>query len=223
MRGNAIISATLISAVVVATMIVTYQAISPKINEMISTSNFETALSEMESVYSSAKYVFQESTGARKYVDIYVPGGTMILVGNNLIYRFYSRARIIDPGASKKFGNVLVSGGFAINEYNDSISYYIDNGRILISLKKISGNINASDLINYVQIGNNKYYPKIDVDIDHDPSTAVGTGYTEVVNVGNGYDYLAHVNNEKFNYTVSIELMPGWDYFHMKILNLSEN
>ncbi len=223
MKGNAIVSSVIISSIVIASVVVSVQVLYPKIREMQSSTYFDEALNVMSGLYSSAHDVYMQSQGARKAFEFYLPYGEMYINGNNIIYKMYSYSHLVDNNVQKKFGNVVVSGGYPINSYNDSDSFYIDNGNILVSFKRTNGNINASDLINYISIDGEKIYPKISVDIDHDPATSVGTGYTEILPVGNGEKYLAHVSNSKFNYTVSFMIMPGWDYMKIKIENLEEN
>ena len=223
MKGNAIVSSVIIYSIVVASAIASVQVLYPKIREMQSSTYFDEALNVMNGLYSSAHDVYMQSQGARKAFEFYLPYGEMYVNGNNIIYKMYSYSHLVDNNVQKKFGNVVVSGGYPINSYNDSDSFYIDNGNILVSFKRTNGNINTSDLINYISIDGEKIYPKISVDIDHDPATSVGTGYTEILPVGNGEKYLVHVSNSKFNYTVSFMIMPGWDYMKIKIENLEEN
>lgn len=194
----------------------------------------------MQSIDSTARQVLFEGNGAQRVFSISSTGGDYFAekATDRIIFKLNSISNLIDPGTSKKEGNLIISAGTDVkaSEYDansDGTSELVlENSRILFAVKKIGNSssyaaVNNSQLVKLIQLKENSLNitpSDSSTILDNSLLSVNGTGYTQLSQTG---DLLREASiktyiesNSGANYEIWYTLRSNADFILQEIKNI---
>jgi len=221
-------SVFLILVFVIGTVIVVNVGL-PAINKATATAKFVDALNTMKLIDNAIREVIMEGTGAKRLVKFSSPGEFEIIPPENAIQFKLQGPQIVDYLSRTLSGNVFQIGGSDVS-CSDSGNLTMENSFLKADFKKVPETsplaaINTNETVLSVK---EKSYGTVvtagnsSIVINGDPSTASGTGFSEILRQGRDLPLcVVHFSvDSTLDYDIYYILFAGADFIVADIRNV---
>lgn len=230
-KGDIWISAVLYMLIAVAVVLIVLKAGVPQVNKMKDQLLFSKAKQTMLMLNDEIRSVANEGYGSQRVVPVEIDSGVLKVENNRLVWQMKTKSKIMEPRTKISLGNLIITANADVSSHEYTYAYILSNSRILVNMTKYNsykskGPIDTREIIKYIQYDGNKVSGTFSFLINNDPESAVGVGYTELLDEGDDLGFatvVAHVNSTKFNYDLEITLESQADFISARIKNLKIN
>ncbi|MBN2880609.1 hypothetical protein JXM83_01025 [Candidatus Woesearchaeota archaeon] len=230
-KGDIWVSAVLYMMIAVAVVLIVLKAGVPQVEKMQDKMYFSKAKQTMLQLNDEIRAVASEGFGSQRIVPIEIDKGTLDVKDNRLVWQMTTKSKIMEPRTKVSLGNLIITANADVSANEYANYYLLSNSRISVNITRFNsidspGAINTNDLIQYMDYQGNTVSGTFSFLINNDQDTAVGTGYTYILEEGNDLGFatvVAHVNSTKFEYDLEITLESQADFIAAKVKNLKVN
>ena len=229
-RGAIWISAVIYALVAVTALIIVLEAGLPFIKSLQERSAVSRARSVISSTDQQIVEVAREGQGSQRVVPFEVADGEVKVENNMLTWKIETASKILEPRTRVDFGNIKIASDIDVSSINLVSNTIIQNSRILANFTKLGSktnwtSINTSGLINFIEFKATgaKTNGTFSFFLNQNSSSAVGTGYTELLQEGNALasaTLKAHVNSTIYDYDLLFTLDSKADFLRVEVENL---
>lgn len=229
-KGDIWISAVIYVLIGVIVLTIVLEAGVPFIRGLQERSNINRARNAFSSLDRQIVDVANEGQGSQRVIPFEVSEGTIRVEDSKLRWKIETSSKVLEPRTRIELGNLVIASDVDVSAAEYGSSYIVQNSRILVNFTRFGsvGNhtagINTSSLINYVQFkdtgavttGTFTFF------INQDASTALGIGYTELLQPGSGRasaTVKAFVNSTLYQYDLLLSLDSKADFIRAQIEN----
>ncbi len=232
MKGIALISGVIFTAILVAAIFVAYQMSIPIMENMKSSAEAEQMKNAFSVIDNAIRAVAIEGNGSRRVVPVRLEYGKIIAdSGKNTIeYAANLRFPYISPRTHQYIGNLRIGSNLNVsaNEttYEGQNVFVIENEHLKIYVRKIGSKSShqaySTDQLLYglYQKDMNAWLDgSLDISIDNNAESKTGSGYTELEALGTDLPYgkvTAFINTTYLNYYIEFILESGTDFIEIR-------
>ena len=234
-----IITGIVIAAIVATSSIVVVSNIQSVLEQGRGLQDFNQGKQIMNTLDATIRELMYEATGAKRVVSLKSPGEIIVSGKTDKIkYRITSETPLLEPGTKTREGNLLITTGPVMDAYEGDVDddgqtdLVLENDNVLFAIRKIGSptNMVAINTTNMISLIRNKDL-SIDINdpvsglfIDENDNSAFGTGYTELIDMGEGSTYqsikIFVQSDANINYTAIFTLGSGTDFIELEIRNV---
>lgn len=197
---STLVSFVLVVAIIIAAISVVLSIGLPAIDRAKDAALISEAKNIMQSIDSAARQVLFEGNGAQRVFSISSTGGDYFAEKDtdSVKFKLNSISGVIDPGAYRKEGNLIISAGTDVkaSEYDANSDgtgeLVLENSRMLFAVQKLGNSssytaVNNSQIVKLIQLKENSLNitpADSSTIVDNIPLSVNGTGYTELTQTG---------------------------------------
>ncbi len=230
MKGlSPFLSGVLYMAIVVSTIILVVNVITPAIEEMKDKASFEQAVSTMSIIDKAIQEVMSEGKFSSRVITISVDRGKYIIdnSSNRIEYILETEADLVSPGVKKRIGNLIITSGMDVDVFVVNDTIVMRNSYLEVNFTKLGNQtnmvpINLSEIIENVTVikENVTIKPNMTIKVSGVES---GNGYVIPQEVGEELSkgvVIAHVETNAIRFDVYFTLNSYADFIAVDVRNL---
>ncbi|PIN71001.1 hypothetical protein COY28_03425 [Candidatus Woesearchaeota archaeon CG_4_10_14_0_2_um_filter_57_5] len=225
-RGQIWVSYVLFTLLAVSVLVIILRAGTPIADKLKDKVVFSKAEESIIGLDSSVSDVATESLGSQRVVPLDVPAGKVVIADDAITYQLESKAALVSPGSTIDRGSMTIAADALVRASKNGSSLILHNDVLLANITLIGNSsawqdINASQLISYLQYGNDRL-ENISIGLGLAGSEA-GTGYTELLQSGTALGaatVLARINASTVDYELTFRLKGSGDFLELQARNI---
>jgi hypothetical protein len=219
------ISAILYMLIAATAMALIIQAGLPIISNMKDRSVYTRTEDMLMDLDSQIAEVASEGEGSQRVVPIELRDGEITIKDGKLYWEFETETKIFEPKSRVNVGNLVITTNAGVNAFEYNNSYILENKYIIVNISKIDGDIDTSELINYIEFKSNskKTNGTFSFTIGDDDSSGEGTGKTSIKETGTNLGFatvVAKVSSDNFEYNLELTLESEADFIRVNVKDL---
>jgi hypothetical protein len=171
--------------------------------------------------------VLSRGEGSQNIVPLRITDGELKIQNNKLIWSIESDSDLMELNSKSDLGDLTISSDIDVSANDNETHFNLENSRISFSVLKVGSpenysQINTSNLIQNVRLKENNATldGSFSMMLLNDPNTAVGTGYTQLINYGNNIPSTSvriFVNSTDYEYSLMITLLSKSDFWKVTL------
>lgn len=235
MKGaSEIITAVMLLGVTVVSTGVVLEVTGPAIDNIQDDSAIDRSVSFLNYVDQRVREVASEGEGSTRTVQVDLDRGEFEVNGSEdtFGYSLETDSASISPQSQTTIGAVQLASNAQVEVSEENVNgedcFMMESERVEACIKKIGSesnlqSINASELITYYGIkGSGEKNIDFDVELNEDPQSSQGNGYTYTEELGSNQPYgtvWAVINaDNNMKYRISFRLYSGADFLSIRVL-----
>jgi hypothetical protein len=227
------ISVVIYTLVAVLALVLILNTAIPILTEMRDKAIFTKIRDIMLEMDNQISEIANQGEGTQKKVAFQIRDGTMKFEDNELAWEYETKSEIISPRTSSILGNMIISSNANVRTY-ETDDYYVMTTSIKDDLFTVVFNkigtstnwasYNTEQIIKNITHNNNTMTGVFHFNLNDDPSSAQGVGYTEMIPSGDNSNLgsakvVAHMNSSFGSYDLEFTLESYADFITTKVTN----
>jgi hypothetical protein len=228
-KGMSLISGVLFLAITVSAVFIVYEIGVPIINKMQAATFINDMKSTFTELDSEIQDIASEGRGSKRVYYLKIDAGQFMVNSSKdwIEWEYETDASIISPRTAQWIGNVVMGSNLNTKAYvsthegesvyvleNEHLKVYINKTGTAASLSQISTNHIVTGIWQK-DIGMLIGLETLNVTLDNNETSEIGSGYTGVQRLGENLPYAtayAYIDSQYEDYFINITLESGADY-----------
>ena len=223
---------SLVIYVLIATtvLILVLQAGLPLLNNMKEKALFSRTRDVMVGLDEQIREVASEGIGSQRVIPINVREGQVSVKDNQLTWDITTQNKILESGTRQEYGNIVVTANTDVSAKTVGDYFILENSYLIVNLSKIGSEENSESLdtswvIQSITLKetDSVVTEPFTFEINDEPDTRVGTGYTELLEEGNNLGFatvVVHMQSDaNYDYDLELTLESYADFIAIDIKN----